>query len=283
MNYFILMLSILFLMRCCDKTTNETTQKIKAVEISEKDNTTETFQKIIYAEKRVIDYDLLIDDYLIIRKFEPTLILNTKGKFRFNVLGHKISWSYDGKNYAIKITVDGKFITTKGKVTLNPVVGNDVDSLNFPNYVKQIKIYEPYNDDTLDNTIIGFLLTSEPCTGTGCAVNYQLLYDMKTGHESYFGRYRTGFDLELYTFNYDSEIDYLSKSYDWDQTNMRETTKYVMYSRTKDGEFKIFRDTKGTPYSFEHNYPYEHIYSDIDTLPQSFQEHWIEKVIKAKR
>ena len=95
------------------------------------------------------------------------------------------------KAKGIEITVNGHTFTTFDKVTSNTVWGSEVDSVNFANFIQQVKIYE-------NESLIGFVLTNTPCTGLGCGVNYQIIYDLKTKKQTYFGRFRTGFEFELY-------------------------------------------------------------------------------------
>lgn len=123
----------------------------------------------------------------------------------------------------LEIIINGTKINTLKKVTLNNNWGRSVDSVNFANNIRQIKLYE-------SDSLLGFVLTNEPCTGLGCSVNYQLIYDLKTKSESYFGRFRTGFEFELYDFNHDSKIDFLSTTYHGGNVQMIDTTEFIMYS-----------------------------------------------------
>lgn len=260
----LLLLAISFL-GCCDNKKSETTQETIPVE------------KIDSVRKEKIDYHALIDDYLKMKRLEPVVVVkNNDERHDFKLLEHTISWSYE-ENKGIYMIIDGRHITTRGKVTLNPVWGESVDSLDFPNYIDQIKIYEFYEDQKIDNTIICFDMSFRPCNGIGCGVSYQLLYDMKTGQESYFGNYRGWFGFDLYDFNRDQKVDYLGKTFygrNSDTTTI-EKNEYILYSQSKDGKFRVFKNWQGKKYFFEHTYS-----DEIDTIPNTFKENWIQKIIE---
>lgn len=267
----LILLATLLLMSCCDTIKSETARKIIPIEKVEPVNRAEPVRK----EK--IDYYSLIDDYLKMKKIEPVVIVtNNDERHHFNLLEHTISWSYE-QTKGIDIIIDGKHITTKGKVTLNPVWGENIDSLNYFNYIYQIKVYEFYENQKIDNTIIGFDMNIRDRNGIGCDVSYQLLYDLKIGKENYFGNYRGGVGLELYDFNNDGKVDYLGKTYNGrdSDTNLIEKNEYIMYSQSKDGKFRIFKDKLGRPYSFEHTFAEEEY-----KVPETFKDNWVEKIIK---
>jgi len=138
-------------------------------------------------QSQKIDYSQIIDNYLRTKLIEPTLKFNNDGRKEFQLLQHKISWKELEKG--IEITIDGNTINTFGKQTSNTVWGSGVDNVNTVNYLQQVNIYE-------NECLMGFVMTYIPCTGLGCSVNYQLIYDLKTKQESYFGRFRTGFEFE---------------------------------------------------------------------------------------
>jgi len=220
-----------------------------------------------------IEYGAIISDYLETKNYEPTLVFNnpydSNKKFTIELLENKISWSE--KDKALEIIINGNKINTSDKVTLNNNWGNSVDSVNFANNVRQIKIYE------LDS-LIGFVLTNEPCTGLGCSVNFQLIYDLKTKSESYFGRFRTGTEFELYGFNQDSKIDYLSKTFYGRNEQMIDTTEFILYSQTEKGNFKEFKTEKQKQFRFRHIYPQIYPDRNKDSIKEEFEEQWIEKI-----
>uniref|UniRef100_UPI00404951F9 hypothetical protein n=1 Tax=Flavobacterium sp. TaxID=239 RepID=UPI00404951F9 len=144
--------------------------------------------------------------------------------------------------------------------------------MNFANNVRQIKLYE-------SESLLGFVLTNEPCTGLGCSANYQLIYDLKNKTESYFGRFRTGFEFELYDFNQDSKIDFLSKTFYGRNEQMIDTTEFILYSQSVKGNFEEFKTEKQKRYSFKHIYPEIYLGRNKDSILEEYEEHWIEKIL----
>lgn len=221
-----------------------------------------------------IDYGIIISEYLESEKYEPTVIFNNpydiNKKSTIRLLENEISWSE--KDNALEIIINGTKINTSDKVTLNNNWGNSADSVNFANNVRQIKLYE-------SKSLLGFVLTNEPCTGLACSVNYQLIYDLKTKSESYFGRFRTGFEFELYNFNQDSKIDFLSKTFYGRNEQMIDTTEFILYSQSEKGNFQEFKTEKQRRYSFKHIYPQIYPDRNKDSILEEFEEHWIEKIL----
>ena len=105
-----------------------------------------------------------------------------------------------------------------------------------------------------------------------------MIYDLKTKRESYFGRFRTGFEFELYDFNQDSKIDFLSKTFYGRNEQMIDTTEFTMYSQTKNGNFQEFRTVEQNRFTFKHIYPQIYPERDKDSLKEEFVENWIEKI-----
>jgi hypothetical protein len=243
-----LIFSILILIFGCSRTTDQTTDATI-------DNVETT------------DYNGQIEKYLETKRIEPTLILNNNERTIIEFLDNKIRWQENEKG--IEITINGKTINTVDKITLNNVWGEGKDSVKFANYVSQVKLYEYQN-------LIGFMLTYVPCTGLGCGVNYQVWYDTKTESESYFGRFNTGFDLELYDFNNDNKVDYLSKTFNGRNATLIDTTLFEMFSQTEDGKFAKFRNDKGDSFWFKH------IYSESDSIPDKFEEKWVDQIIEKR-
>lgn len=212
-----------------------------------------------------IDYNAIIEEYLDTKTIEPTVVFNNNGHNEFDFLGLEISWQKLKKG--IEINVDGHSIKTFDKTTSNTVWNAGVDSVNFANFLSQVKIYE-------SDSIIGFVLTSTPCSGLACSVNYQMIYDLRTKKTTFFGRFRTGFEFELYNFNSDNRPDYLSKTFSGRNETGVDTTKFVLYSRMEDGEFREFTAKNGLKYTFMHSYTEFH--KDLNN--EYFEENWIEKI-----
>lgn len=225
--------------------------------------------KTDYSTEKV-DYGQMIQEYLQTKTIEPTFVIENVDKNEFDLLKHKISWIELEKG--LEITVDGQTITTSDKVTSNAVWDSDVDSVNFANYLQKVSLYE-------SESLIGFVLTSSPCTGLGCGVNYQIIYDLKTGKQTYFGRFRTGFEFQLYNFNSDEMPDYLSKTFYGRNAQGIDTTEYVLYSQTKNGDFEIYGTGKQQKFWFKHTY--SEFQQNLDN--EKFEENWIEKINKNGR
>jgi hypothetical protein len=219
---------------------------------------------------KMVDYGKMIEDYLQTKTIEPTVVFNNDGRKEIDLLKHKITWRDLEKG--IEITVNGQSITTSDKVTYNAVWGSGFDSVNFANFLQQVKIYEY-------DSLIGFVLTDSPCTGLGCGVNYQIIYDLKTGKQTFFGRFRTGLEFELYNFNSDDRLDYLSKTFYGRNGQGIDTTEYVLYSQTKNGSFEEFKADNQDKFWFKH------IYAEFQTdlNNEEFEEKWIEKINKNGR
>lgn len=214
----------------------------------------------------------MIERYLESKTIEPTLVFNNDGRNKFKLLEHKLSWEWDKVNNDIEITIDGYTFSTKDKVTSNVVWDSGVDSINFANYLQQVKIYEP-------DSLIGLVLINSPCTGLGCGVNYQIIYDLSTHKQTYFGRFRTGFEFDLYNFNSDNKPDYLSKTFFGRNTKGIDVTRFVLYSKSNNGTFKKFSTQKQKSFWFEHIYTEFH----TDLKNEGFKENWIEKINKNDR
>ncbi|GLB48734.1 hypothetical protein [Neptunitalea lumnitzerae] len=234
-------------------------------------NENKTKPKTDLAKK--VNYGTIISEYLESRKNEPTLIFNNtyypNKRFNIRLAENDIKWSE--KDNALEIIINGTKVNTSEKVTLNNTWGENVDSVNFANTVRQIKFYE-------SDSLLGFVLTNEPCSGLACSVNYQLIYDLKTKSESYFGRFKTGFELELYDFNHDSRIDFLSKTLYGRKEQMMDTTEFIMYSQTEKGNFQEFRTEEQNRFTFRHIYPAIYPGQNKDTVVDKFEENWIEKI-----
>jgi hypothetical protein len=214
-----------------------------------------------------VDYGQMIEEYLRTKRIEPTIVFNNEGQNDFDILEHTISWRELEKG--VEITIDGYSITTTDKVTSNPVWDTGIDSVNFANYLQQVKVYEDYS-------LIGLALTYTPCIGLGCGVNYQIIYDLKTKRQSYFGRFKTGFEFELYNFNSDGNADYLSKTFFGRNAQGVDTTEFVMYTQTENGYFEEFKTDNQAKFWFKHIYTE----SQTDLNNEGFEEKWIAKINK---
>ncbi len=213
-----------------------------------------------------LNYNKIITDYLETKKIEPTITYRISDETSmFKILNHQIHLNEGTQG--IEIIIDGDTINTQEKVTLNAVWGSRVNRVNFANILTEIKIYKAYS-------LMSFLFSNYPCTGLGCGVNFQMIYDLKTKRQSYFGRFRTGFEMELYHFNSDDNPDFLSKTFYGRNSTAIDTTEFIMYSHTKNGRFEIFKTSEQEKFWFKHIYSAFH----QDLKNEGFEEHWIENI-----
>ena len=124
----------------------------------------------------------------------------------------------NNKNFVIEIN-DNKFEVKKLE-TLNDV-WNGKDSLNYANQISKIKYYKDLNKILL-------LLDFDMCTGLGCSVNYQIIYDLKTKNIQPFGRFRTGDDMNIYKI--DNVNYYLSKTFHGRNAQLKDTIFFDLYN-----------------------------------------------------
>ena len=212
----------------------------------------------------------MVENYLMSNAIRPSLVYKNDGRNTFTLLNHQIAWKE--LDSGVEVSVDGHSISTSDKVTFNSVEKSGQDSLNFANVLQQVKIYKK-------ESLIGFVLGFEPCTGTGCSINYQIIYDLKTLKQSYFGRFRTGFEFELYDFNSDGRPDYLATETDGPNAEGVISKEYVLYSQAKSGKFEVFSTNRQERFWFRHT----STESELNTQDEKFEENWIEKINKNGR
>ncbi|WP_347158178.1 hypothetical protein [Pontibacter chitinilyticus] len=217
-----------------------------------------------------VSHEKMIESYLSSNAIKPTLIYKNDGRKEFTLLIHHIVWKE--LDSGIEISIDGHSISTSDKVTINSVEKSGKHSLNFANFLLQAKIYE-------EESLIGFVLGSEPCTGTGCSVSYQIIYDLKTGQQSYFGRFKTDFEFELYDFNLDGRPDYLATETDGPNAEGLISKEYILYSQIKSGEFDEFSTDRQERFWFR----YTSNEFEQNSQDEKFEENWIEKINKNGR
>lgn len=133
---------------------------------------------------------------------------------------NKINIQTEYKNETFKILVGDDVIIPKNLETIN-VVWSEKDSVSYANEITEIKYYEPLN-------LLLIKLGFYPCTGLGCGVNYQLIYNMKTKETHAFGRFRTGFDMNLYSI--ENRNYYLSKTFYGRNAQLKDTIYFQIYN-----------------------------------------------------
>lgn len=119
----------------------------------------------------------------------------------------------------ITIDINGNKIEIKKLQTINDVWGKK-DSVTYANQISEVKYYKSLN-------LVLLLLDFDMCTGLGCGVNYQLIYDLKCKQIYPFGRFRTGTDMNLYKFK--DAVYYLSKTFNGRNAELRDTIVFNLY------------------------------------------------------
>ncbi len=122
-------------------------------------------------------------------------------------------------NEKFKIAINDNKFEVKKLQTLNDV-WNGKDSLSYSNQISQIKYYK-----NLDKVLL--LLNFDMCTGLGCSVYYQIIYDLKTKNIQPFGRFRTGDDMDIYEIN--GKNYFLSKTFHGRNAQLKDTIFYDLF------------------------------------------------------
>lgn len=123
------------------------------------------------------------------------------------------------KNNHFTIDINGNKIVIKKLQTINDV-WDKKDSVTYANQISEVKYYKTLN-------LVLLLLDFDMCTGLGCGVNYQLIYDLKRKQIYPFGRFRTGTDMNLYKFK--DAVYYLSKTFHGRNAELRDTIVFNLY------------------------------------------------------
>lgn len=139
---------------------------------------------------------------------------------RDTVLLDKFSIVNLGREMPFQILINNDTLKIYEMQTENKVFGSR-DTVSYANMISKIKYYKEYE-------LLLFGLYFYPCTGMGCGVNYQVIYNTNSRKSFVFGRFRTGDDMELYdyegTFPY-----YLSKSFTGRNAQGIDTVDYELY------------------------------------------------------
>lgn len=201
-------------------------------------------------------YDLELNEFkkeLEYKKITPTYRIQVESDtVRFE--DFLITISKNDKPLEIRINNDTVFVDDM--FTQN-IVWGDKNQLDYSNAVSLIHYYSYYN-------ILMFQAHFFPCSGLGCGVNFQILYHTKTKKSFAFGRFRTGFDMELYNYN-DDKPYYLSKSFNGRNIEEIDTIRYELFS---------------IDFSLQELQPLKEIFAEIVTDENEnetifFQKQWI--------
>jgi len=163
-------------------------------------------------EKQITFFELTLNS----EKIQPTFSTSLDSLSFFD---KNLKIKTDSYKNNLTIYINGNKIEAEKLETINNVWGGK-DSVNYANQISQINYY--------DNLKLVLLqLDFYPCTGLGCGVNYQLLYDLKTNKIYPFGRFRTGFDMNIYKIG--NRNYYLSKSFHGRNAQLKDTIFYEVY------------------------------------------------------
>lgn len=163
--------------------------------------------------------------------------------------------SFSGLHDSLKIYINNDTLNVYKLITQN-IVEDEKQQVDYANSLLEVNYYKESN-------ILMFLVHFYPCTGLGCGVNYHVMYHTKDKKMFAFGRFRTGFDMELYNYN-DNKPYYLSKSFNGRNIERIDTIRYELFP---------------IDFSLQELQPLEEIFAEIVTDENetiSFQKQWIE-------
>jgi hypothetical protein len=119
-----------------------------------------------------------------------------------------------------------------------------------------------------------------------CGVSAQLLYDVKTRSTTFFGSFRTDFDVRFFRYGQDDTPYYVTKNFDGDPHGVTTpaVVSYELYKLKSDGQFLIQKDETGKPYSIKHTtFPDmeikgEEVVARKELKDDELEQNWIKKV-----
>lgn len=165
-------------------------------------------------------YDLELNQFekeLEYKKITPTYRIQVESDM---VRFEDFIISFSELDDSLKIYINKDTLNVYKLITQN-IVEDEKQQVDYANSPLEINYYKELN-------ILMFLVHFYPCTGLGCGVNYQVMYHTKTKKSFAFGRFRTGFDMELYNYN-DDKPYYLSKSFNGRNIEGIDTIRYELF------------------------------------------------------
>ncbi len=194
---------------------------------------------------------------------------------------HRIEWVTDFDDMGVRtpdLRINGERIPIDGEMTINQINENNRQDAGWANDWWRIRLYK-----LIDRELIGIEMIQRGCTGLGCSVGIQLLYDLKTKKYSYFGTFRTDSEIRLFRFAGGRKYYYVSKSCDCINADGKYIVTYNLYRMNDKGEFVIQNASNGKPYFIRHSfYP-----ADIEpytgrvippTQPDRLEHNWIRPI-----
>ncbi len=249
MNRFLKVLFFLILVSCNEKKSTSPVVKKPFLKTKQEKiiDTTQYFEKL--------------NNYFDLYKLTPSIVVNNidNDNVLAEIGNHKIKWI--DSDDETKIKIDDDLFSFKDELSFN-----DKSRIDFVNNWDQIQLYK-FNG----KEIIIIRMSFYPCNGLGCSADYFLFYDVSSKGKSYFETFRTNREIELFNFNNDDKIDYVSKTFKGDYHDATPIeTIYELFSLEKDGKFKLQKDKKGLKYQIK-----------ITTFPEKlnkideYSEYWI--------
>lgn len=169
---------------------------------------------------------------------------------------HQVEWLTDFDDKGVRtpsLRINGDLIPLEGEMTLNRIDEDRKEDAGWVNSWWQIRLYK-----LGDRELLGIEMNQFGCTGLGCSVSIQLLYDLKTQKRNYFGTFRTDSEIRLFRFLGKNEYFHVSKSCDCLNADGEYIVTYNLYRMRPGGEFVIQNAPNGKPYSIRHSfYPAE--------------------------
>jgi len=211
-----------------------------------------------------------LEDHFSMYRIEPQVIVNNTDNnlTAIDFLNHKIKWLDSGKE--TRFVIDNQQLSLKNEMTLNQMVNAEKLYVDLANNWSQIKLYNYGGSE-----IIAIRMNYSPCSGTGCSVDYYLIYSVTDKATNYFGTYGIDneFDNELSLYNFQNgKISFVSKSL----TDKSETKHiiYELYSMDDKGKFHVQRKPDGKKYTIEESFGA----NDYNSPPMLFKQDWIIKI-----
>jgi hypothetical protein len=201
--------------------------------------------------------------YLDINEVLATHVVNntdTPGRWQSGtqtlaIDGQVVEWidqvGIAGSSHSVRI--NGELISLGDKVASNEPDDTGKFALNIVGEWRQIKLYKLYNQ-----TILAIAMGPRQCTGLMCGVGAQLWFDVRTKQKTFFGTFRTDFDVRLFRFTNEEAFYVMTSNFQGDphKVTAPDVITYELQKLKPDGRFEIQRNDKGSKYFLRHiSYP----------------------------
>ena len=164
---------------------------------------------------------------------------------------HVVEWinEIDAKGIdRASIRINGDTIKLRGDRTINAIDENTQD-IEWVNDWWQMRLYRVANRE-----LLGIEMVQSGCTGTGCSVSIQLVYDLNNKKRNFFGTFRTDSTVRLFDFTAQGDVFYVAKSCDCVKATGEEIVTHMLYRLKTDGGFEIVNDRHDKAYYIRHSY-----------------------------